>query len=471
LIREKIDASRERQIILYSIVSTEFLKEIYPIAKPELFKTPYAQTVWRWCSKYFSEFNSAPNKDIQDIYISHKMEIQDDDEEEAIATFLQSLSRMEEQTNNIPFLIKQAEEWLNLRSLELLKDSLADAIQRKDIVSGQQAIAEYAKIDRVKIDSLSVLSDVDDSISAFIDENKTLFSFPGAVGAVIGHIQRTDFMAFAGFMKSGKSLWLWEVAKMAMFNSKQVLFISLEMPKSQMLRRIWSNLFKRPKKYPTKARIPYFVEEDTINEDEVKWSVAYEEKDVEPIIPSRERFDSWIAQYKKYFGGGDVRITSMPSRSVTVRDIESYISNLEYYEGWIPDVVVIDYADLIRSDLKGDTRHKLDDIWANLRRVALEREIAVISATQTDRSTSKKDIEADNISEDIRKLAHATKVIAINSTKQDKAKGIYRVEQLVDRDDSPCFEQAIVLSCLDIGQVCLDSRFKSEVVLGGRDGD
>ena len=54
MIREKIDASRERQIILYSIISTEFLKEIHPLAKPELFKSPYAQTVWRWINQYFS---------------------------------------------------------------------------------------------------------------------------------------------------------------------------------------------------------------------------------------------------------------------------------------------------------------------------------------------------------------------------------------------------------------------------------
>ena len=74
---------------------------------------------------------------------------------------------------------------------------------------------------------------------------------------------------------------------------------------------------------------------------------------------------------------------------------------------------------------------------------------------------------AENIAEDIRKVAHVTKMVAINATKEEKANGIYRIAQIAERDDSTCFEQAYVLSCLDLGQVCLDSRFRSEVLIKG----
>jgi replicative DNA helicase len=124
---------------------------------------------------------------------------------------------------------------------------------------------------------------------------------------------------------------------------------------------------------------------------------------------------------------------------------------------------VIDYADLISSKIKGEYRHQLDDIWANLRRLALERNICVVTASQSGRAAARGDSSDENIAEDIRKVAHVTKMIAINATKEDKMNSVYRVSQIVERDDATNYEQCFLLSCLDLGQVCLDSRFKSEV--------
>lgn len=467
MIREKIDASRERNVILYSIINTDFLKEIYPIAKRELFKSPYAQTVWGWIAQYFEEFNKAPNKDIQDIYITHKMEVQDE-EEEAVATFLQSLSDSDEQINNLDYLIKQSVEWLKLRSLENLQLSITDALSRKDYQSGEQAVAEYSRIERHVSDGVNLFRAIDLAVECFNEENEILFNFPGALGAVIGDCRRTDFISFLGFMKSGKTWWLWEAAKMAMLRSNKVLFISLEMPLPQVMRRIWLNLAKKPKRNKL-VKIPKFTEDDSSTDEEQKWVVDYDEKEMEGFHPTKEYFENWIKQYKKYFHGGDVKVVSMPARSVTVKDIVGYIDNLEYYEKWIPDVVVIDYADLISSKMKGEYRHQLDDIWANLRRTALERNICVVTASQSGRASARGDATEENIAEDIRKVAHVTKMIAINATKEEKGNGIYRIAQIAERDDSTCFEQAYVLSCLDIGQVCLDSRFKSDVIIGRND--
>lgn len=465
MIREKIDASKERTIILCAITNTEFLKAIRPAARPELFKSPYAQTIWRWCVKYFDEYQQAPNKDIQDIYISHKMEIQDDEEEEILSGFLASLSKSEEVIGNVPHRVNQAMEWLNLRALELIRDELNDALLRKDIQSGQKAIAEYGIIKQAEATGVSLLSDVERAVDAFQDEGEYLFSFPGAMGAVIGACKRSDFISFLGFTKIGKSHWLIESAKMAMLFSLKVLFVTLEMPMKQIMRRFWLNFLKKPKSDRI-VRIPHFVEDDSSTDDEPKWVVEYEEKQVNKVNSSDiNTFKDWIKKYKMYFHGGDCRIAAMPARSVTVNDIMNYVDNLQYYENWEPDVIVLDYADLIKSSIKGEVRHQLDDIWANLRRIALERNICVVTASQSGRGSANADATEENIAEDIRKVAHVTKMIAINATKEEKANGIYRIAQIAERDDNPCFNQAYVLNCLDLGQVCLDSRFRDEVLI------
>ena len=184
---------------------------------------------------------------------------------------------------------------------------------------------------------------------------------------------------------------------------------------------------------------------------------------MDAFAPDVAWFGDWIRKFKLYFRGGDLRVVSMPSRSVSVSDIEVYMNNLEFYEKWIPDVVVIDYADLINSKLKGEHRHQLDDIWANLRRLALERNICIVTASQSSRMSSKGESTEESIAEDIRKIAHVTKMIAINATKEERAQGIHRIAQLAERDDEQHFEQSLVLSCLDLGQMCLDSRFLSQV--------
>lgn len=462
MIREKIDASREREIILYSIVSTEYLSQIRNYAKAELFKSPYAKVVWEWIASYFDEYGVAPNKDIQTIYTTRKLEIPEEEDEEIIATFLQSLSDSDVTIQNIGYSADQAITWLNVRAQENLIEDLKEAVSRKDVASGNEIIAQYAAIEKHQAKGMSLLTDIDASFSAFQEEDDILFSFPGTLGLTIGEFRRTDFVSFLGFAKRGKSWYLWESAKEAMYASNKVLYISLEMPQKQILKRIWRALAKRPRRKRT-VRIPYFTESDLSTPESPRYLVDYEEKEIEAFTPDITWFAEWIRKFKLYFRGGDLRVVSMPSRSVSVSDIEIYMNNLEFYEKWIPDVVVIDYADLINSKLKGEHRHQLDDIWANLRRLALERNICIVTASQSSRMSSKGESTEESIAEDIRKIAHVTKMIAINATKEERAQGIHRIAQLAERDDEQHFEQSLVLSCLDLGQMCLDSRFLSQV--------
>jgi hypothetical protein len=460
MIREKIDASRERQILTLAISNTEFLKAIHPICKLELFKSGYARTVYSWISAYFKEYGVAPQKDIQELYIAHKLGI--DEDEEVIATFLQSLSDEEEEPNNIPFRVKEAEEWLGLRAIELLTDSLKDCLLRKDRARADEAIANYSRVTRVESDDTDVLRDAESAFAAFTDENEVLFQFPGPLGAVMGQFKRTDFVSFLAPMKGKKSWMLLESAQQALFSGCKVLFISLEMPKNQMLRRIWTALTKRPRG-PKVVRVPYFVEMDESRDDKPMYKVEYEDKAAEGAELTQEFFADWVKKFKKYFKGGDIKLKCIPAKTATVQDLATYLDNLEYYENWIPDVVVLDYADLMTSKVKGEERHKLDDIWSNLRRIALQREICIITASQANRAGIHEDLDMEHAAEDIRKVAHVTKMLGINATKEEKANGLFRISQIAERDDEAIFEQAYVTSCLSLGTVFLDSRYKSEV--------
>jgi replicative DNA helicase len=463
MIREKIDASRERNILINAITSDQFLKAIYPLCRLELLITPYARTIYSWISTYYTEYERAPKGDIQDIYIVHRMDILDSEEQDIISAFLTSISKeYENTTNNIDYIIQQSIEYLQIRAFTLLREKITECIAQKDVNGAEQALVTFKQVSPVKVDNTAIFEQLDTAVNAFTDETETLFSFDGAFGKVVGEFKRTDFVAFLAFAKRGKSFALWETAKRAMIWGNNVLFITLEMPRAQMLRRIWTSLTGKPRQTKL-VRKSFFVEAEESTKEDPEFTVDYEEEVIEAIEPTKEFFEQWRKDFRKYFRYGDIRLAAMPAKTATVQDITNCIDNLQYYNDWVPDVVVIDYADLLTSKLKGEVRHQLDDIWSNLRRVALQRNICVITASQSGRASANSDATEETIAEDIRKIAHVTKMIAINATKEEKANGLLRIAQLAERDDESVYGQCYVTSCFSIGAFCMDSKMRREV--------
>jgi hypothetical protein len=144
-----------------------------------------------------------------------------------------------------------------------------------------------------------------------------------------------------------------------------------------------------------------------------------------------------------------------------------------YYEKFVPDVIIIDYADIIAptKGFRGEYRHQIDDIWKRLRRMAQERNALVATVSQSDRAGFFEDVTEVHVAEDIRKLAHVTCMLGLSQKKEEKDLGIMRVGQIAIREGKSVTDQAVVLYSYDIGRAVLDSRFKSEVDLKLKDDD
>lgn len=149
----------------------------------------------------------------------------------------------------------------------------------------------------------------------------------------------------------------------------------------------------------------------------------------------------------------------------TVQMIESICDNLYYYENFVPDTIIIDYADYMETTGKyTDNRDRINKIWKGLRDLALERNVAIITASHTEKKTFNEDIKISQASEDIRKINHITMGIALNATDKEKENNIIRLAMLKIREGQFTTDQAVVLQCLDLGRPCIDSKMKKEVV-------
>ncbi|MBT9138972.1 MAG: hypothetical protein DDT31_01552 [Syntrophomonadaceae bacterium] len=129
------------------------------------------------------------------------------------------------------------------------------------------------------------------------------------------------------------------------------------------------------------------------------------------------------------------------------------------YDDFAPDVIVIDYADILASDYKGEFRHQENEKWKALRRLSQSRKCLVITATQTDTDAyKKKSITLDNFSEDKRKYAHVTGMLTLNQTPEEKEAGTMRLNWLLLRDgEFGGNNEVTVAQALRIGQPMLFS--------------
>ena len=92
-----------------------------------------------------------------------------------------------------------------------------------------------------------------------------------------------------------------------------------------------------------------------------------------------------------------------------------------------------------------------------------KRKAIVFTASQSGRASLSKNVESEDIAEDIRKLAHVTSMVSVNQTPKEKQEGYFRLKQLAVREGEQEFRQAVCLQCLNIGRMVLDSHFDNEV--------
>lgn len=246
-------------------------------------------------------------------------------------------------------------------------------------------------------------------------------------------------------------------AETAMLNGLRVIFFSLEMSRANMIKRMWMSLSGQLYSEKEDIDFPYF-EETNDNKYIIKHkTVSRKAVNINDIAKKQKSL-------RRLSRGGDIQIVAVPAYSLTVEALDAYLDDFEQ-KGYIPDVIIVDYADIMMPSEKGDYRNQLDGIWKRLRGLAQKRKALVVTASQSGRSSIDKDVDATDIAEDIRKIAHVTSMVSLNQTPTDIKNGVMKLKQLAIRESEREFRQAVCLQCLSIGKPVLDSHFDDEVIL------
>ena len=189
----------------------------------------------------------------------------------------------------------------------------------------------------------------------------------------------------------GKSHWLVAMGAAALKRGKSVLHYTFELSETAVGIRYDSNL----------CRIP----SSDIQKNKEKVLSKYEENEFGRLI---------IKQY--------------PTGAASVVTLRNHIEKLAMID-FVPSLIVIDYADIMRSTRTYDSlRHELKLVYEELRNLAMEMNIPIWTASQANREASKADIVGlENMSEAYGKAMVADVVVSLSRKPMEKATGAGRL--------------------------------------------
>ena len=143
-------------------------------------------------------------------------------------------------------------------------------------------------------------------------------------------------------------------------------------------------------------------------------------------IPSNEVQDHKDEVMKKYEDAelGRLIIKEYPTGSASVVTIRNHIEKL-LLRGFVPSVIIIDYADIMRSTKSYDSlRHELKLIYEELRNLAMDMNIPIWTASQANRDSANSEIVGlENMAEAYGKAMVADLVISLSRKPTEKATG------------------------------------------------
>ncbi len=515
----------ERRIITGMVISKEYLDRIHRFWDSDLLESPELRMISDWCMEYYQKYQSAPDSNIESIYMSAlKQGFLPKASAEYIEELLTSLSEEygRDTQFNAMYLYDQTVKYLKTRELEKHNEEIQNLIEVGQVEQAEKLAQTFTPTITKEMDvgiDLSSREAINRIKLAFEDTGQRVISYPGALGNMWNeHLIRGGFVSLLAPEKRGKTFWLLELSLRAIRQKANVVFFAAgDMTESQTLKRICTYIAKRSdrEKYCQERFSPVgdciynqldickrsdrncdhgifeglSLEEFTgssssqyINLEVLK--EKYEEnpdylpcdshscgkrkgavwvKKIDETTPltgaqASKALRRFFKKYKRRF-----RLATYPAGVLTVGEIKKCLDKWERYDGFVPDVIVIDYADLLSADdgKVSEFRHRQDHVWKGLRALSQEQHALVLTATQADADSYKKGrLSLSNFSEDKRKFAHVTAQYGLNQDPQGREKKlqIMRINEIVVREGefSPDNE-VFVLYDLAIGRPFLES--------------
>jgi replicative DNA helicase len=263
---------------------------------------------------------------------------------------------------------------------------------------------------------------------------------------------RGELFVNIGLNKSGKSFWLLNLAKYGLLQRLKVLYVTLELAEDKISQRLYQNLFVIPKRvsdtFVTKIDTDSLGRITGFTKKEFKSKTNLSDNNIEQFL--KDKIDDWGPKFKNLI------IKQFPDGSLTMSMLKAYLDGLENSHNFIPDLLIIDYADKMKLNVN-NYRFEVSQTYVQLRGLGVERNMAVVTASQSNRAGKNAEvIDESNVAESWDKIAIADNVITYTQTKEEKKLKLARLFVSNARNDKDGLT-VLISQNYDVGQFYVTS--------------
>jgi archaellum biogenesis ATPase FlaH len=396
------------------ITDRDFLQQIADIVSPDYFDNDAGKWIMKKTLQYFNEYKTVPTMEV------FKVEV------EGINQELQSVA--------VKDLLKQAYKESKATDLNFVKDTFLDFCKNQTLKGALiksvdlLELGDYDDI-RTLIDralKAGTERDIGHEYIAQLEDrfreearNTVETPWPLINKLLCGGLGQGDLGMIAGGPGGGKSWALVAIGAQAVKTGHTVIHYTLELSEKYVGKR---------------------------------YDACFTEIPVGDIHLYKEKVKEKIENLR-----GGLYIREYPAGQATVNTIHSHLEKC-IQQGIKPDLVIIDYADLLTSKASKEKRDKLDDIYTNLRGLATEMKLPIWTASQVNRSGAREDIiQGDRMAESYTKMMVTDFAMSLSRSAEDKENGVGRWHIMKNRygADGITYDSIIDTS---IGKISINMR-------------
>ncbi len=400
------------------IYNDEYTRKVLPFLKSDYFQVKSHKIIFLEIHEYVTNYNSLPSLNALGIECQERTDLT----EEQFKDIIEVLNGLSKEEHDLDWIVDTTEKWCQERAIYL---SLMESVK---IADGQDEKRDKGSIPQILSDALGVSFDQHvghDYLQNYEErfdfyhkkEEKIPFDLEFFNRITKGGLpNKTLNIALAG-TGVGKSLFMCHVASSVLLQGKNVLYITLEMAEEKIAERIDANLLNVP--IQKLAELP------------------------------RIMFENKISKLSKKTQGKLI-IKEYPTASAHVGHFKSLLNELELKRNIKPDIIFIDYLNICASQrYKGSIVNSYTYVKAiaeELRGLAVEAGVPIVSATQTTRSGyGSSDVDLTDTSESFGLPATADLMFALISTEELEEQNQIMVKQLKNRYYDPTLNKRFVI--------------------------
>ena len=397
----------------------EYVRKVIPFIKADYFEDLTQKIVFEEIFSFVEQYNKPATKEILCIEAEKRSDINDS----SFKDVTQLISSLDDEPSEYDWLVTTTEKWCRDRAIYLALMESIQLADGKDDTKGRDAIPTILS------DALAVSFDSHVGHDYLLDYEERYESYHRKEDKIPFDLEFFDKITKGGIPNKtlnialagtgvGKSLFMCHFASSVLLQGKNVLYITLEMAEEKIAERIDANLLN-------------------VNIQDITDlpKVMYEDK-VTGVSKKTQ---------------GSLIIKEYPTAAAHSGHFKGLLNELALKKSFRPDIIFIDYLNICassryRTNNNVNSYSYIKAIAEELRGLAVEANLPIVSATQTTRSGfASSDVDLTDTSESFGLPATADLMFALISTEELEALNQIMVKQLKNRYNDPTINKRFVI--------------------------